>query len=106
MEALNRINHLLRETSSTVLFFGACGIFLIYIGDILLNQNPPSLQIGFPTAAMGFGFFVFAISIDNSKRSAKKMNQILEKLNDIQEELKKKKESDPELGSEDKNIGE
>jgi hypothetical protein len=106
METLNRIIHLLRETGSTVLFLGGMGVLLIFIGDILINQNPPSFQIGYPTTAMGFGLFVFAVSIDNSKRSAKKMNQILEKLNDIQEELKNKNKSDPELGSEDKNFGE
>jgi len=106
MEALNQIIQSLRETGSTVLLLGAFGIILLCIGDILINQNPPSFQIGFPTTAMGFGLFVFAVSIDNSKRSAKKMNQILEKLNDIQEDLKKKKEPDPELGSEDKNLGE
>jgi hypothetical protein len=106
METLNRIIQSLRETGSTVLLLGAFGIALIFIGDILINQNPPSYQIGFPTTAMGFGLFVFAVSIDNSKRSEKKMNQILEKLNAVQEELKKKKESNPELGSEGKNFGE
>jgi len=106
METQNRIIQSLRETSSTVLWFGAFGVILIFIGGLLLNQNPPSLQIGYPTIAMGFGFFVFAVSMDNSNRSAIKMNQILEKLNDIQEDLKKKKESDPELGSEDQNHGE
>ena len=106
METIKRIIHTIKETDVNVWLFGGLSIIFILIGNIHLNQNPPNFQIGYPTTAMGFAFFVFAVSIDNSKKSAKKMNQILEKLNDIQGELKKNNDSDHELGSNSKNNGE
>jgi hypothetical protein len=53
-------------------------------------MSPPNYQVGYSTTAIGFAFFVFAISTDNAKKSAKKTDQILAKLDEIHEELRKK----------------
>lgn len=95
MEIQKHLVDTIRETDANVWLYLLLSIIFIGVGNLCLNQTPSNYQIGFPTTAMGFAFFVFAFSIDNSKKSAKKMDQILEKLNDIQEDLKKKNEFDP-----------
>jgi hypothetical protein len=80
----------IKQTDSIVLFYGGIGVLFIFLGGSLLNMSPPNLQIGYPTTAIGFGFFVFAFSTDNAIKSAKKTDQILAKLEEIHEEIKKK----------------
>jgi len=90
MEALKKVILTIKQTSGIVLFFGGGGILFIILGGLILNMNPPNFQIGYPTTAIGFAFFVFAVSTDNAHKSAKKSDQILEKLDAIYEELKKR----------------
>ena len=85
-----KIIRAIKNTDSTVLVYGSFSILLIIIGGLLLNMNPPNFQIGYPTTAIGFALFVFAVSINNAIKSAKKSDIIIEKLDAIQEELKKK----------------
>lgn len=92
MEALKKANLAIKQTSSIVFIFGGSGILFIILGGLLLNMNPPNFQIGYPTTAIGFAFFVFAISTDNAHKSAKNSDQILEKIDSIHEELKKRNE--------------
>jgi hypothetical protein len=92
MEALKKGNPAIKQTGGIVLIFGGIGILFIVLGGLLLNMNPPNFQIGYPTTAIGFAFFVFAVSTDNANKSAKKSDQILEKLEAIDEELKKRDE--------------
>ncbi|MGA2120933.1 MAG: hypothetical protein ABSG49_02680 [Methanoregula sp.] len=82
----------IKPTEGNVLIYGGIGILFIFLGGMLLSMNPPNFQVGYPTIAIGFAFFVFAVSIDNSKKSAKKSDQILAKLDEIHEEIKKKNE--------------
>lgn len=53
-------------------------------------MNPPNLQVGYPTLAAGLACFIFAVSLDNAKKSEKKTDEILAKLEEIHEEIKKK----------------
>lgn len=92
MEALKQLIHDVKQIDGTVLLFGGLGLILMILGGMLLNMNTPNLQVGYPTTAIGFAFFVFSTSINNSINSAKKTDQILEKLNNLQEEMKKNKE--------------
>lgn len=92
MEPLKKISLAIKNTDSRVLINGCAGVFLIVIGGLLLNMNPPNLPVGYPTTAIGFAFFVFAVSTNNAINSAKKSDQILAKLEEIQEELKKRNE--------------
>lgn len=86
---MNKIIPAIKQTDSIVLFYGGVGVLFIILGGLLINQSPPNLQVGYPTTAIGFAFFVFAFSTDNSKKSAKKTDQILAKLEEIHEEIKK-----------------
>jgi uncharacterized membrane protein len=90
MEPIKKVIRAIKDTDTQVLFYGGMGIVLIIIGSLILNMSPPNYQVGYSTTAIGFAFFVFAISTDNAKKSAKKTDQILAKLDEIHEELRKK----------------
>jgi len=90
MNPLKKIILTIKQIDSTVLLFGGIGIIFIILGGLLLNQSSPNYQIGYPTTAIGFAFFVFAVSTDNAIKSAKKTDQILMKLEKMHEEIKKK----------------
>jgi len=92
MKKWNKLVLNVKQIGDTVLFMGASGFVLMYLGGLLINQNPPSYQIGYPTLAIGFGLVVFSFSIYYTKESAKKTDLILAKLDQIQDELKKKNE--------------
>lgn len=92
MEALKKVILTFKQTGGIVLIFGGIGILFIVLGGLLLNMNPPNFQIGYPTTAIGFAFFVFSVSTDNANKSARKSDQISEKLDAIHEELKKRNE--------------
>lgn len=106
MESLKKKICTINQIEIIVLLYICAGCIFIFLGGLLVNTNPPNLQWGFPLLGIGFAFFVFAVSTDNAIKSEKRTNQILEKLNDIQEELKKKNELDPELKSDSENPGE
>jgi len=88
---LEKVIFAIKQIDSVVLFYGGMGILLIIVGASVLGMNPPNLQVGYPTIAVGFAFFVFAYSQDNSIKSAKKSNQILAKLDEIHKDLQSEK---------------
>jgi hypothetical protein len=92
MASFEKIKKCIKQTNSSVLVFGCVGIFFIFIGGFILGANPPNLQVGYPTTSIGLACFIFAISIDNAIKSAKKTDQILVKLDEIHKELIKKNE--------------
>ncbi|PKL65704.1 MAG: hypothetical protein CVV32_00425 [Methanomicrobiales archaeon HGW-Methanomicrobiales-3] len=106
METFNRIILSITQIDGIVWLFGGIGVIFIFLGGILVNINPPNYQIGYPTTAIGFACFVFAVSIGNSKKSEKKMDQILDKLKEIQEELKNNNDPDSGLKSDSEKLGE
>ena len=92
MEQLKKMTLSIKQIEANVLVYGFIGILLIILGGQLLNMSPPNFQVGYPTLAIGFACFVFAVAINNSNESTKKTNQILTKLDELHEELKKRNE--------------
>jgi hypothetical protein len=94
MEALKKTIQSLRETDVNALLFGGIGFISIILGCIVLNLNPPNYQLGYPTMTLGLACFVFGVSINTSKKTGKRIDQILENQRLILEEIKKKRESE------------
>jgi hypothetical protein len=80
----------IKKIDSNILIYGGFGVILVFLGGQLINMNPPNFQVGYPTLAIGFAFFVFSTTLNNSKKTSQKMDQIMTKLNEIQEDLKKR----------------
>ena len=94
IEVLRKKIQAVRDTDVNALLFGGIGLLGIFLGSIVINLNPPSYQIGYPTMALGLTCFIFAVSIDNSKKTGKKMESILENQHLILEEIKKNRGSE------------
>jgi len=91
MNILDNLKLEIKETSAVVLIYWCMCLIFVFMGWLLFNLNPPNYQIGLPMTALGFAFFVFGTSVNISNKSAKKTDLILKKLEDIHEELRKKK---------------
>ena len=89
MNARDFIKKLNKEygIDALVFFYGGFAILNIILGSMLLNMKTPNLQVGYPTMAIGFAFFVFAFNHHSSIVSAMKTEEILKRLIEIQEKL-------------------
>lgn len=74
-------------------------VFLIILNSYLIFRCSALIYLDINTG-------VRSLTIENFKKSAKKMDQILVKLNNIREELKTKNEPDPVVQDTDKKTGE
>jgi len=90
MDVLKELRLEINETSGIVFLYWFTSLIFLVVGWLLLNLTPPNYQIGFPFTALGFAFFVFGTSINNSNKSAKKIDLILKKLDNIHNEMRKK----------------
>jgi hypothetical protein len=92
MEIIYSIRHILQENGidAMVIEYWILSVIFIFIGGTLINANPPNFQVGYPMIAVGFAFFVFGSSHSASNISIQKTNEIIKKLDEIQEHLKLK----------------
>lgn len=98
MDILNRIIFEIKKTDNMVMLYWGMSLLFVISGWGLLISNPPNFQVGFPMAAIGFAFFVFGTNRHNSLKAVneiasinKKINLIIKKVDDIPEQLEKKR---------------
>lgn len=73
-----------------ILFWSLFGVLAVISGAILLNQNPPIYQTGFPSITLGFAFFTFGSNRYSNAKMRRKLDEIE---NNLIEKLKKMDDS-------------